>query len=139
MNDIYSSGMPEGQPNHCPFCRSSIRIESSQPSGDAPCPKCGARLWFVVTGEGMRYYDFEKVVKVRKRLLETLRKRLRIGAEALTDSFSIQNDSGTDSLEIVEIVMLLEEQFGVLIPDSEAEEIQTLRDAIRYLEEHGPQ
>jgi hypothetical protein len=41
-----SSRTPEGDPNHCPFCGHDLRLEPSQPLGDAPCPSCGSLLWF---------------------------------------------------------------------------------------------
>jgi hypothetical protein len=41
-----SSRTPEGIPNRCPICGADVRIEPSKPSGDAPCPQCGALLWF---------------------------------------------------------------------------------------------
>jgi anti-sigma B factor antagonist len=43
---VISSRTPEGQPNHCPVCRSDLRIEPSDPTGDALCPRCGHLLWF---------------------------------------------------------------------------------------------
>jgi predicted RNA binding protein YcfA (HicA-like mRNA interferase family) len=41
-----SSRTPEGTPNRCPICGATPRIEPSKPAGDAPCPQCGALLWF---------------------------------------------------------------------------------------------
>jgi hypothetical protein len=41
-----SSRTPEGQPNYCPMCGLDLRIEPSDPAGDAPCPRCGVLLWF---------------------------------------------------------------------------------------------
>jgi anti-anti-sigma factor len=43
---VISSRTPEGQSNHCPVCGSHIKIEPSDPPGDAPCPRCGHLLWF---------------------------------------------------------------------------------------------
>jgi hypothetical protein len=43
---VISSRTPEGLPNCCPVCHSEIRIEPSNPAGDAPCPRCGHLLWF---------------------------------------------------------------------------------------------
>jgi eukaryotic-like serine/threonine-protein kinase len=42
-----SSRTPEGSPNRCPVCGSEVRVEPSNPPGDAPCPQCGHLLWFV--------------------------------------------------------------------------------------------
>jgi hypothetical protein len=41
-----SSRTPEGEPNLCPVCGNEVRLEASQPAGDAPCPHCGHLLWF---------------------------------------------------------------------------------------------
>jgi anti-anti-sigma factor len=43
---VISSRTPEGQPNHCPVCGEHLKIEPSDPAGDAPCPRCGHLLWF---------------------------------------------------------------------------------------------
>ena len=41
-----SSRTPEGTPGRCPICGADVRIEPSNLTGDAPCPQCGALLWF---------------------------------------------------------------------------------------------
>jgi anti-anti-sigma factor len=41
-----ASRTPEGWPNHCPVCGADLIIEPSQPTADAPCPRCGHLLWF---------------------------------------------------------------------------------------------
>ncbi len=46
------------------------------------------------------------------------------------------DDLGADSLDIVELVMALEDEYGIEIPDEDAEKIETVGDAIRYIEEH---
>ena len=43
---VISSRTPEGRPNRCPVCGSAVKIEPSDPAGDAPCPHCGHLLWF---------------------------------------------------------------------------------------------
>ncbi len=45
-------------------------------------------------------------------------------------------DLGADSLDVVELVMALEEKFGIEIPDEEAEKIQTVADAVEYIKKH---
>jgi hypothetical protein len=48
-----SSRTPEGEPNCCPICGNKLRLEPSDPPGDAPCPFCGCLLWFrAVAGSG---------------------------------------------------------------------------------------
>ena len=51
------------------------------------------------------------------------------------DSFT--NDLGADSLDTVELIMEFENQFGINIPDEDAEKIATVGDAIKYIEEHA--
>ncbi len=57
-------------------------------------------------------------------------------AEIKEDSKFIE-DLGADSLDVVELVMALEEKFDIEIPDEDAEGIQTVADAIKYIEEHA--
>ncbi|MFH1858180.1 MAG: acyl carrier protein [Candidatus Omnitrophota bacterium] len=54
--------------------------------------------------------------------------------EEVTPSASFVNDLGADSLDTVELVMALEEEFGVEIPDEDAEKIVTVDDATKYIE-----
>jgi acyl carrier protein len=51
----------------------------------------------------------------------------------VTDNASFVNDLGADSLDTVELVMALEEQFGIEIPDEDAEKMQTVGQAIEYI------
>jgi len=54
--------------------------------------------------------------------------------EEVVPSASFVNDLGADSLDTVELVMALEEEFGIEIPDEDAEKITTVDDAIKYIE-----
>lgn len=54
--------------------------------------------------------------------------------EEVTPTASFVNDLGADSLDTVELVMALEEEFGIEIPDEDAEKIATVDDAIKYIE-----
>ena len=56
--------------------------------------------------------------------------------EKVTEKASFIDDLGADSLDIVELVMAFEEEFGVEIPDDAAEKINTVGDANKYIEEH---
>ncbi len=49
-----SSRTPEGDFNHCPICGHDLRLEPSQPAGDAPCPSCGSFLWFPESPDSSR-------------------------------------------------------------------------------------
>ena len=57
-------------------------------------------------------------------------------ADKVTEDASFLDDLGADSLDIVELVMAFEEEFGVEIPDDAAEKITTVGDATKYIEEH---
>ncbi|PCH48150.1 MAG: acyl carrier protein [Hyphomicrobiales bacterium] len=59
---------------------------------------------------------------------------LGVEADKVTDKASFIDDLGADSLDTVELVMAFEEEFGVEIPDDAAETIQTVGDAVTYLD-----
>lgn len=61
--------------------------------------------------------------------------QLGVKVEEVTDNASFVDDLGADSLDTVELVMALEEKFGIEIPDEDAEKMTTVGEAIRYLEE----
>ncbi|HEX9938664.1 MAG TPA: acyl carrier protein, partial [Longimicrobium sp.] len=58
---------------------------------------------------------------------------LGVEAEKVTPEASFVEDLGADSLDTVELVMAFEEEFGMEIPDEEAEKLQTVGDAINYI------
>jgi acyl carrier protein len=60
--------------------------------------------------------------------------QLGVEVDTVTDDASFIDDLGADSLDIVELVMALEEEFGISIPDEEAENIKTVGDAVSYIE-----
>ncbi len=68
------------------------------------------------------------------RVREIIANELGVEMEKVTDEASFVEDLGADSLDTVELVMAFEEEFGVEIPDEEAEQMQTVGDAIRYLQ-----
>lgn len=137
MPNTISSRTPEGIPNHCPICGTFICIEPSHPPGDAPCPNCGTLLWFFDTSAGMRFYESKAIAHLRDKILETVCEHLGVNKEQVTPNTSFLEVVGADSLDIVELVMELEEEFGVTIPDEEAEKIKTVGDAIDYLAKRG--
>ena len=67
---------------------------------------------------------------------EIIANELGVEMEKVTDEASFVEDLGADSLDTVELVMAFEEEFSVEIPDEDAEKMQTVGDAIRYLAEH---
>ena len=75
--------------------------------------------------------------EITEKVMDVVCKQLNVSKDKLTPETSFVNDLSADSLDLVELVMELEDQFGVSIPDEEAEKIQTIGDAIKYVEEHA--
>ncbi len=71
------------------------------------------------------------------RVTEIIVEQLGVTREDLSPEASFIDDLGADSLDIVELVMAMEEEFDVEIPDDDAEKIQTIGDAIAYLKERA--
>ncbi len=70
--------------------------------------------------------------KVRKVVVD----QLSVDEALVTPEASFTADLGADSLDTVELVMAFEEEFGCEIPDEEAEKIQTVQDAVNYIDSH---
>ncbi len=70
---------------------------------------------------------------VERRIKEIIAEQLMIKPEEISQKACIVDDLGADSLDVVEIVMTLEEKFGIEIPDEEAEKITTVGEAIKYI------
>jgi len=71
------------------------------------------------------------------RVREIIINELGVEPEKVTDDASFVEDLGADSLDTVELVMAFEEEFGIDIPDEDAEQMRTVADAISYLKKHG--
>ncbi|MFO0841877.1 MAG: acyl carrier protein [Gemmataceae bacterium] len=74
------------------------------------------------------------MASVEERVIELVCERLGVNKEQVTRQTSFIEDVGADSLDIVELVMGLEEEFGINIPDDQAEKIKTVGEAIDYIE-----
>ena len=72
---------------------------------------------------------------VEDKIREIIVEQLGVSAEEVVPEASFIDDLGADSLDIVELVMGMEEQFQVEIPDEDAERMQSIGDAINYVEE----
>ena len=71
---------------------------------------------------------------VAERVKKIVVEHLGVDADKVTEDASFIDDLGADSLDIVELVMAFEEEFGIEIPDDAAESIQTVGDAVKFIE-----
>lgn len=70
-----------------------------------------------------------------EKVTEIIVEQLGVKSEEVTPEASFVDDLGADSLDTVELVMAFEEEFGIEIPDEDAEKIQTVGDAVKYIDE----
>jgi len=73
---------------------------------------------------------------VEAKVKEIICEQLGVGEDDVTPEASFIEDLGADSLDIVELVMALEEEYDMEITDEEAEKIRTVRDVVNYIESH---
>ncbi len=82
----------------------------------------------------------EEATRLAQDVLEKVKKiiveQLSSEESEVTPAASFIEDLGADSLDIVELIMALEEEFGVEIPDEDAEKMATVGDAVKYIQEH---
>ena len=74
------------------------------------------------------------MASVQDRVFDIVAEQLGVSRDQLTRETSFINDLGADSLDTVELVMELEEEFDINIPDDAAEKIQTVGQAVEYIE-----
>ena len=75
------------------------------------------------------------MASVQDRVIEIVSSQLGVSKENITAETSFISDLGADSLDTVELVMALEEEFDLEIPDNEAEKLQSVVDVIKYVED----
>ncbi len=75
----------------------------------------------------------EVLAKVKEIIVNQLE---NVSEDQITESSSFIDDLGADSLDIYELIMAFEDEFGIEIPDKDAEKIKTVGDAVKYIEEH---
>ena len=73
---------------------------------------------------------------IEQKVKNIIADQLGVGEEEIKITSSFIDDLGADSLDIVELVMAMEEEFEVEIPDEEAENIKTVQDAVNYITTH---
>ncbi|MCX8111922.1 MAG: acyl carrier protein [Bacteroidia bacterium] len=76
------------------------------------------------------------MASIEERVKNIIVNKLGVEAEKVTREATFTNDLGADSLDTVELIMEFEKEFGISIPDEVAEKIETVGDAIKYIEEH---
>ena len=79
--------------------------------------------------------DRRTVASVEERVIDIVAEQLGVSKDQITRETSFVNDLGADSLDTVELVMELEEEFDINIPDDAAEKIQTVGQAIDHIEQ----
>ena len=72
---------------------------------------------------------------IEEKVKDIIVDQLGVNPEQVTPSASFIEDLGADSLDTVELVMAFEEEFGVEVPDEDAEKLQSVGDVIKYIEE----
>lgn len=68
------------------------------------------------------------------KVIEILANQLQIDADVIDGNTKIMEDLGADSLDVVEMLMAMEESFGISIPDEDIEELVTVNDVVAYIE-----
>ena len=79
------------------------------------------------------------MASVEEKVKSIIVDQLGVNEAEVTGSASFVDDLGADSLDTIELVMAFEEEFGAEIPDEDAEKLQTVGDAIKYVEEKTSQ
>lgn len=75
--------------------------------------------------------------ELEARLKKIVAEQLNVDEEKVVPSARFNEDLNADSLDLVEMIMSLEEEFGVEIPDEDAEKILTVQDALSYIDSHS--
>lgn len=76
------------------------------------------------------------MASIEERVREIIANQLGIETAEVLPEASFVDDLGADSLDLVELVMAMEEEFGIEVPDEEAEKMRTVQDTINYLKDH---
>jgi acyl carrier protein len=108
---IISSRTPDGFPHRCPICAKPSMVEPSL-TGDSTCPSCGQLLWW---------------------FRDQLRPLTGLSSDEIRFDIPLRDALG--SLDVVELFLNVEEEFGVSIPDREIPHLHTLAHVIGYLQD----
>ena len=77
------------------------------------------------------------MAETRKKVIAIIAEQLAKPEDSISESSHFVDDLGADSLDTVEIIMAIEEAFGLETPETEQEKIRTVGDAITYIEKHN--
>lgn len=77
-----------------------------------------------------------KEITMIEKVKDLLAKQLRLDVNTIEDDANILDDLGADSLEVVEMLMTLESEFGIIVPDEDVMELKTVRAVAEYIESH---
>ncbi|GIU81622.1 MAG: acyl carrier protein [Acidobacteria bacterium] len=77
----------------------------------------------------------ENVLEIQEKIKSIIADELGVDEEQVTENARFIEDLGADSLDIVELIMRFEEEFGIEIPDEDAEKMQSVRDAFEYVKQ----
>ena len=73
---------------------------------------------------------------IQEKIIDIISSQLSVPKEKVVPQASFTDDLGADSLDLVELVMAMEEEFGMEIADEDAEKLQTVQDTIDYVKQH---
>jgi acyl carrier protein len=99
------------------------------------CPECPAAAGLNLSATNTNRTNFMAEKPIEEKVKDIIVEQLGVNPEQVTPQASFIEDLGADSLDIVELVMAFEEEFGVEVPDEDAEKLQTVGDVIKYIEE----
>ena len=74
--------------------------------------------------------------EIFERIKKIIVEQLQVSDTSVTEDSSFIDDLGADSLDLVELIMALEEEFGIEIPDADAEKVVTVGDVVNYIKEN---
>ncbi len=72
-----------------------------------------------------------------EKVRDVIARELKVPESKITEDATFDGDLAADSLDFVQLIMAFEDEFGIEIPEEEAEQIRTVGDAVRYLEQKG--
>ena len=91
------------------------------------------KVFFFVTYNSLKKLEMSEI---KTKVISIIVDKLGVEESEVNNEASFTNDLGADSLDTVELIMEFEKEFNIAIPDDQAEKIQTVGDAVSYIEEH---